>query len=94
LSSSLLADTGFKFDCSNSAEFSDPSLGLLRQELLENAGRLLGIQFADDATIQLTVFSKNDSTTDKLASAAIFRSSSAESVAFLRGVIQGIGLED
>jgi len=64
------AEIMFEFDYSSSAEFSDPTDGLLRRQALEDAAWMLGSQFNNDATLQISVTSENDPESDTLASAA------------------------
>jgi hypothetical protein len=64
------AEIVFEFDYSSSAEFSDPDEGLPRRQALEDAAWMLGSQFNNDATLQISVTSENDPESDTLASAA------------------------
>jgi hypothetical protein len=64
------AEIVFEFDYSTSAEFNDPNDGPIRRQALEDAAWLLGSQFNNDATLQISVTTENNPESDTLASAA------------------------
>ena len=64
------AEIVFEFDYSSSTEFTDPNDGPMRRQALEDAAWMLGSQFNNDATLQISVTSENDPDSDTLASAA------------------------